>query len=137
MKETKALFAGELSSHFYYRDFYDVESSDLTLLLVLSLLSRENKKMSEIIFPMRKYFQSGEINFEVKDKEGVMKKLEKIYGSEAKSISHIDGIRIDLDGWWFNVRLSNTEPLLRLNLEAKTREMMEDKKKEILKIIRG
>lgn len=137
MKETKALFAGELSSHFYYRDFYDVESSDLTLLLVLSLLSRENKKMSEIIFPMRKYFQSGEINSEVEDKEGVMKKLEEIYGSEVKSISHIDGIRIDLDGWWFNVRPSNTEPLLRLNLEAESREMMEEKRDEVLKIIRG
>jgi len=137
MKETKSLFAGELSSHFYYRNFYDVESSDLTLLLVLSLLSRENKKMSEIIQPMKKYFQSGEINSEVEDKERVMKKLEEIYKDKAKNISHIDGIRIDLDGWWFNVRPSNTEPLLRLNLEAENKKLMEENRDEVLKIIRG
>ncbi|MDD5043508.1 MAG: phosphomannomutase/phosphoglucomutase [Patescibacteria group bacterium] len=137
MAEKKALFAGELSSHFYYRDFYNVESGDLTLLLVLSLLSRSGGKMSALAAPLKKYFQSGEINSEVENKEEIMKKLEEIYGLKAKSISHIDGIRIDLDGWWFNVRPSNTEPLLRLNLEAETKEIMEEKRDEILNVIKG
>lgn len=136
MKETGALFAGELSSHFYYSHFYDVESSDLTLLLVLSLLSHAGKKMSEIVRPLRKYFQSGEINSEVEDKEEMIRKLEEIYGKEAKNISRLDGIRIDFDDWWFNVRPSNTEPVLRLNLEAKTKEIMEKRRDEILGIIR-
>ena len=83
---------------------------------------------------MQKYFASGEINFEVSDKEAKMKELEKAY-SDGK-ISHLDGIRIDFKDWWFNVRPSNTEPLLRLNLEAKTKEIMEKKKGEIEKIIK-
>lgn len=135
MHETGAVFAGELSSHFYYKDFYNVESGDLTLLIILALLSEEGKKMSRLIKPMIKYFHSGEINFAVKDKQGMMRKLEEKYSPGAKDVSHLDGIRIEYDNWWFNVRPSNTEPLLRLNLEAKTKEVMEQKRKEISKIL--
>ena len=137
MRETGAVFSGELSSHFYYKDFYTVESGDLTLLLILQLLSEEGKNMSELVEPLRKYFHSGEINFEVEDKEGMMKKLEEKYAEGAKDVSHLDGIRIEHEDWWFNVRASNTEPLLRLNLEAKTKEMMEEKRDEISKFING
>jgi phosphomannomutase len=135
MRETGAVFAGELSSHFYYKDFYTVESGDLTMLLILQLLSEEGKKMSELISPLKKYFHSGEINFEVEDKEGMMKKIKEKYSEGAKDVSELDGIRIEHDDWWFNVRASNTEPLLRLNLEAKTKELMEEKRDEISKII--
>jgi len=135
MRETGAVFSGELSSHFYYKDFYTVESGDLTLLFILQLLSEEGKKMSELVAPLKKYFHSGEINFEVEDKEGMMKKLEDMYSEDAKDVSHLDGIRLEFEDWWFNVRPSNTEPLLRLNLEAKTKEIMEEKRDEISKII--
>lgn len=135
MRETGAVFAGELSSHFYYKDFYTVESGDLTMLILLQLLSEEGKSMSELVAPLKKYFHSGEINFEVEDKESMMKELEKKYSEGAKDISYLDGIRIEHDDWWFNVRASNTEPLLRLNLEAKTKEIMEEKRDEISKMI--
>jgi len=137
MRKTGAIFAGELSSHFYFKDFYGVESGDLTLLRMLELLSEEDKTMSELVAPLRTYFHSGEINFEVEDKDGMMKKLEEKYKDGAKDVSHLDGIRIEFNDWWFNVRASNTEPLLRLNLEAKTKELMEEKRDEISKIISG
>jgi phosphomannomutase len=136
MWDSGALFAGEFSSHFYYRDFYKVESGDLTMLKIFEIISQAGKPFSEIVAPLLRYSHSGEINFKVADKEGVMKELEKKYGRGAKEISHLDGIRLDFPDWWFNVRPSNTEPLLRLNLEAKTKELMEEKKKELEKIIR-
>jgi len=135
MRKTGAVFSGELSSHFYFKDFFGVESGDLTLLFILTLISEEGKSMSELVAPLKKYYHSGEINFEVEDKEGMMKKLEEMYSVGAKDVSHLDGIRIEFDDWWFNVRASNTEPLLRLNLEAKTPELMEEKRDEISKIL--
>jgi phosphomannomutase len=135
MKDEGAFFAGELSSHFYYRKFYNVESGDLTMLKVLEIISQAGRSFSEIVAPLLRYFHSGEINFKVTDKEGVMKALEEKYASLAKGIFRLDGIRLDFDDWWFNVRPSNTEPLLRLNLEAKTKELMEGKKEELMKLI--
>jgi phosphomannomutase len=138
-----ALFAGEFSSHFYYRDFYKVESGDLTMLKIFMIISQEGKIFSEIVAPLLRYYHSGEINFEVRDKERKMEEIEKKYGSMAKEISHLDGIRLDFDdpagggiNWWFNVRPSNTEPLLRLNLEAKTKSLMEAKKQELTELIK-
>jgi len=136
MRDEKALFAGEFSSHFYYRKFYNVESGDLTMLKILEIISQARKPFSEIVAPLLRYFHSGEINFEVKDKERKMKEIEEKYSGMAKEISHLDGIRLDFDDWWFNVRPSNTEPLLRLNLEAKTRELMEKKRGELIKLIK-
>ncbi|MFA5128831.1 MAG: phosphomannomutase/phosphoglucomutase [Patescibacteria group bacterium] len=135
MWDNGAFFAGEFSSHFYYRDFYNVESGDLTMLKLLEIISQSGKSFSEIVAPLSRYYHSGEINFEVRDKTRKMKELEEKYGAAASEISHLDGVRLDFSDWWFNVRPSNTEPLLRLNLEAKTKELMEEKKKELTEII--
>lgn len=136
MWDSGALFAGEFSSHFYYRDFYKVESGDLTMLKIFEIVSQAGEPFSKLVAPLLRYYHSGEINFEVKDKEKKMRELEEKYAGSAENISHLDGIRLDFENWWFNVRPSNTEPLLRLNLEAKTRELMEVKKKELEEIIR-
>jgi phosphomannomutase len=137
MKETGAFFAGELSNHFYFNDFYRAESADLVLLLFLSIVSTSGKNLSELVAPLRKYYQSGEINSEVADKQAVMDALVQKYEAEAKEVSYLDGIRLEFEDFWFNVRPSNTEPLLRLNLEARTQEVMEARRDEILAIIRG
>lgn len=135
MHKTNALFAGELSGHFYYRDTFTAESSTLTIILILNILSETRKKLSELIKPFQKYFASGEINSEVKNPLGKIEELAKIYGNG--KVSKLDGLKVEYADFWFNVRPSNTEPLLRLNLEARTRELMEERKNEILKIIQG
>ncbi len=135
MHKTNALFAGELSGHFYYRDAFFAESSTLTIILILNILSETGKKLSELIKPFQKYFKSGEINSEVKNPLGKIEELAKIYGNG--KISCLDGLKVEYPSWWFNVRPSNTEPLLRLNLEAKTKELMEEKQAEILKVVRS
>lgn len=136
MLDSGALLGGEFSSHFYYRDFYRVESGDLTMLKLLEIISQSGKNFSEIVAPLLRYYHSGEINFEVHNKEEKMRELEEKYSKTAKEISHLDGIRLDFTDWWFNVRPSNTEPLLRLNLEAKTKEIMNSKRRELEEIIR-
>ena len=140
MRDRNAPFGGELSGHFYFRFDFDgkismYDSGIVTAIWVMRLLSAKGKKLSELVEPMRKYSASGEINSKVEDKEGKMKELGEIY--KDGNVSWLDGIRVDFDDWWFNVRASNTEPLLRLNLEAKTEEMMIIKRDEILKLIRG
>ncbi len=135
MRDLNALFAGELSGHFYYEETFIAESSILTMIIVLNMLSETGKTLSELIKPFRKYFASGEINSEVKDSDGKMKELEEKYGDG--KVSHLDGLKIEFADWWFNVRASNTEPLLRLNLEAKDKELMEEKRDEVLGIIRS
>jgi phosphomannomutase len=142
MRKEGAVFAGELSNHFYFRDFYGAESSDFVMLLLLEMLSETGKRLSELVAPLKRYFHSGEINFEVEDKEGMIAKLEEAYGHEATAISKLDGLRLEFQdelepkkSWWFNVRMSNTEPLLRLNLEAKSLERMEEKRRELEAIL--
>jgi phosphomannomutase len=135
MRDKNALFAGELSGHFYFRDAHYADSGILTAIWVLNLLSASGKKMSQLVGPLRKYAASGEINSQVEEKEEKMKELAEIY--KDGKVSWLDGVRIDFDDWWFNVRASNTEPLLRLNLEAKTTQLMENKRDEVLKIIRS
>ncbi|MFC1652032.1 phosphomannomutase/phosphoglucomutase [Patescibacteria group bacterium] len=135
MKKVNALFAGELSGHFYFRDTFTAESSILTLIIVLNMLSETGKTLSELIQPFQKYFASGEINSEVKNSKAKIEELAKIYGDG--TISRLDGLKIEFSDWWFNVRPSNTEPLLRLNLEAKNKELMEKKRDEVLKVIRS
>ncbi|KPJ85542.1 hypothetical protein AMJ57_02785 [Parcubacteria bacterium SG8_24] len=144
MREEGAVFAGELSNHYYFRDFYGAESSDLVMLLVLDLMSRTGKSLSELIAPLKRYQHSGEINSEVEDKEAVLRELDRRYAAQAGQVTRIDGVRMDFHDpddpegdWWFSVRVSNTEPLMRLNLEAKRREKMEEKREELLKVIRG
>jgi phosphomannomutase len=137
MREVGAAFGGEVSGHYYFHDFYCADSGTIPALLILELLSVEKKKLSELLEPLRsRYFISGEINSEVDDPEGKMKELEERYWDAR--VSHLDGVSIDYDDWHFNVRPSNTEPLLRLNLESLvSREHMEEKRDEVLGVIRG
>ncbi len=146
LKENKGLFASELSLHLYYHDMYDVESTDLSLLYILQFLSREQKPLSELVLPLKKYFHSGEINFHIENKVEVMKKIEEEYsaqggsalgGKKAKEISRLDGLWMKFAWGWFSVRLSNTEPVLRLNLEATTKKLMEEKVKEMSALIKS
>ncbi len=135
--EENAVFSGESSGHFFFQTKYGFYETPLIVALVmLDELSKSGKKASEWVAPLRKYFHSGEINSEVEDQTGKMKELEKVFGAGAKNVSWLDGITIEHDDWWFNVRASNTEPLLRLNLEAKTKELMAEKRDEVLKVIR-
>jgi phosphomannomutase len=137
MRETGAAFGGEVSGHYYFRDFYCADSGTIPALLILELLSKKDRRMSELMADFRsRYFISGEINSEVSDQEAKMRELEERYSSGA--ITHLDGVSVDYDDWHFNVRPSNTEPLLRLNLESLvSREDMEQKRDEVLALIRS
>ncbi|RKY26217.1 MAG: phosphomannomutase/phosphoglucomutase [Planctomycetota bacterium] len=133
MRRHGCAVGGELSGHYYFRDNYYADSGMIALVKILNVLSAEDKPFSEIIKPLKRYHATGEINFEVEDKDGKMKELERIFSDG--EISHLDGISVKYADWWFNVRKSNTEPVLRLNLEAKTPDLMEEKKAEVIKAI--
>jgi len=134
MREANAIFAGELSGHYYFRENYYTESAALAAIYVANLISHTGKPLSELIRPIKRYHASGEINSEVHDAEALFQKLRETY-PDAKLLD-LDGVSFEFDDWWFNVRPSNTEPLVRLNLEAKTKEMMEQKRDEVLALIR-
>jgi phosphomannomutase len=137
MREENAAFGGEVSGHYYFRDFYCADSGAIPALLVLELLSVKQRRMSELLAPFReRYFISGEINSEVDDPEGKMKQLAEHYSDG--EIGWLDGVSVDYPDWHFNVRPSNTEPLLRLNLESLVSpEHMAEKRDEVLALIRG
>jgi phosphomannomutase len=137
MRETGAAFGGEVSGHYYFRDFYCADSGTIPALLMLELLSVEGKRLSELLEPLRShYFISGEINSEVSDQDAKMGEIAERYSDGEQNT--LDGISIDYDDWHFNVRPSNTEPLLRLNLESLvSREHMEEKRDEVLGVIRS
>ncbi|MDO8598521.1 MAG: phosphomannomutase/phosphoglucomutase [bacterium] len=137
LREAGAAFAGELSNHFYFKDFYGVECTELAMLMVLHVLSAARKPLSELVRPLQRYHHSGEINFEVDEKDAVLRALEARYAKRAKGISRLDGLSFDMGSWWFNVRLSNTEPLLRLVVETPTAKETEECVQEIGKIIEG
>jgi phosphomannomutase len=126
-----------VSGHYYFHDFYCADSGTIPALLILELLSVEQKSLSELLEPLRsRYFISGEINSEVEDQDAKMKELEDRYWDG--QVSWLDGISVDYDDWHFNVRPSNTEPLLRLNLESlASEEHMEEKRDEVLGVIRA
>ena len=136
MRKTNAIFGAEHSGHFYFRDNWFADSGLIAFLIMLELVSVENKPLSEILAPLDKGVRSGEINSVVTDVQGKLKALEEHFGKNAQSVDHLDGITIDYGDWWFNVRPSNTEPLLRLNIEANNRELMEQKRDEVLAFIR-
>ncbi len=131
MRETGALFAGELSMHFYFSEFVNCEATDFAMLLLLRLLQREGKPLSEIWKPLVRYAHSGERNFHVSDPQQALALIEERFEKEASEISHLDGIRLSFGDWWFSLRASNTEPLIRLNLEAANTEQMEKHVQEI------
>jgi phosphomannomutase len=137
MRDEGAIFGGEVSGHYYFHDFYNADSGTIPALLILEKLSVEGKKMSELLEPYRsKYFISGEINSEVADGAAKMREIEERYADA--QISHVDGVSVDYEDWHFNVRPSNTEPLLRLTLESLvSEEDMERRRDEVLGVIRG
>jgi phosphomannomutase len=137
MRETGAVFGGEVSGHYYFRDFYCADSGTTPALLMLELISKEGRSLSELMAEFRsKYFISGEINSEVADQDAKMREIEERYSDG--EIGHLDGVSIDYPDWHFNVRPSNTEPLLRLNLESLvSHEHMEEKRDEVLGLIRS
>jgi len=135
LRDDHAVFAGELSGHYYFLENSYAEAGSLAALMILSVMNETGQSASELARDLKRYSHSGEINSEVKDKDTIIAQLEKKY-SDGK-ISHLDGIKIDFPDWWFNVRPSNTEPLLRLNLEADTEKLMKEKRDEVLGIIRN
>jgi phosphomannomutase len=134
MAETGAIFGGEHSGHYYFRDNFRADSGMIAALLVLEALSETDEPLSRVLQPFRRYAASGEINSEVTDQQGTIEELEKVYSNG--KIDHTDGLTVEFDDWWFNCRPSNTEPLLRLNLEARSHELMVEKRDEVLSIIR-
>jgi phosphomannomutase len=135
MRDNNAEFCGEHSGHYFFKENFFADSAIIAALLVSELMSIKGKKLSDLYDEYNKYFDSGEINFVVEDKVGVMKKLEDKYKNEAKSIDWLDGITVWFDNLWFNVRPSNTEPLLRLNVEADDDKLLEEKIKELVNTI--
>jgi phosphomannomutase len=138
MRKEGAAFGGEVSAHYYFRDFSQADSGVVPFLLVLELLSTRARKLSEILAPFReRFFLTGEINTPVADVPLKLQELKEHYAAQGGHVSHLDGVSIDFDDWHFNVRPSNTEPLLRLNLEALSPELMEEKRDEVLALIRA
>lgn len=136
MRESGALFAGEVSMHFYFSDLWNCESGDLAMLLLLKMVLREGKPLSELWKTFRCYAHSGEINYSVQNAPAILAKIHEAYASFATDQSSMDGLRMEFrrgasDDWWFNLRPSNTEPLLRLNLEARSVPEMERRKGEL------
>ncbi len=129
MRDSHAVFGGELSGHFYYADNFCADSAAITMVHLLNVVNDGGKPISELIAPLRRYANSGEINFKVEDKEAKMEDLARRYGDG--QIDRLDGVTVGFKEWWFNCRPSNTEPLLRLNIEARTQEMLDEKLAEI------
>jgi phosphomannomutase len=138
MRKEDAVFAGEVSAHYYFREFSQADTGVVPFLVVLALLSRRRSKLSELLAPYReRFFLTGEINTPVADVPLKLQELKERYAAEGGRISHLDGVSIDFEDWHFNVRPSNTEPLLRLNLEALSEELMVEKRDEVLALIRA
>jgi phosphomannomutase len=136
MRKDEAAFGGEVSGHYYFRDFSQADTGVVPFLLMLELISKSGRRLSEILAPFRsRYFITGEINTPVPDVALKLQELKERYADG--HVSHLDGISVDFDDWHFNVRPSNTEPLLRLNLEATSEELMEQKRDEVLEVIRS
>src|SRR5437763_6550191 len=136
MRKDDAAFAGEVSGHYYFRDFSQADSGVVPFLLMLELISKRGRRLSEILEPLRsRYFITGELNMPVPDVALKLQELKERYADGR--VSHLDGISVDFDDWHFNVRPSNTEPLLRLNLEATSEGLMEEKRDEVLELMRS
>ena len=137
MRQHNAIFGGEHSGHFYFRDNWFADSGLIAFLITLELVSVEGKPLSELLKPLDRGIRSGEINSTVSDTQSKLKAMEEHFGQGAKSVDHLDGLTVDYGNWWFSVRPSNTEPLLRLNVEANDRTTMEQKRDELLAFIRS
>ena len=135
MAETGAIFGGEHSGHYYFRDNFRADSGMIAALIVLEAMSEADRPLSELLKPYQRYSASGEINSEVVDQEGMLATLAGRYQDGEQDA--LDGLTVSYDDWWFNCRPSNTEPLLRLNLEARTDALKDEKVNEVLGVIRG
>ena len=138
MRDNNALFAGELSGHYYFKENFTAESAAMAILSLANIVSNSSKSLSELVAPLKKYFQSGEINSKVTcDPQMIITKLKEMFAEGDGRVFELDGVSVEFDDWWFNVRCSNTEPLVRLNLEAKSEELMICKRDQILAVIRA
>jgi phosphomannomutase len=140
MRQNDAIFAGELSGHYYFKANFTAESSSMATFALANIVSASDKPLSELVRPLRKYSQSGEINTKTSTPPAeILAKIREIYSPKAK-VFELDGVSVDAwesEGYWANVRMSNTEPLVRLNLEGKTPEIMAAKRDEFLALIRA
>ena len=135
MAETGAVFGGEHSGHYYFRENYRADSGLIAAVVVLGELSAAGITLSELLAPYRRYFDSGELNTPVEDQQGRIEQIAAAFADGRQD--RVDGLTVEFDDWWFNVRPSNTEPLLRLNVEARTQDLLRDKTDEVLGLIRG
>lgn len=139
MREKKAFFGGELSGHYYFKKFFNADSAIFTALEVLKIIALKNKSLEELIFPFRKYFHSGELNFKIADKKKAAEKIKKRFirlGRKSGKLDETDGITLEFPDWWFNLRPSNTEPVVRLTIEAETKKLLAAKKETLVKILK-
>ena len=135
LRDENACFGGEVSGHYYFKDFHGADSGMNPALKVLQMVSRRGKKMADLLSTLeQKYFITGEINFTVKDQKAALAAIKAKYTSD--NMYEMDGYSVEYADWHMNVRSSNTEPLLRLNLEALSKDMMEQKRDEVIKLIR-
>jgi phosphomannomutase len=135
MAETGAVFGGEHSGHYYFRDHYNADSGLVASMVVMDQMSKAGVPLSELLAPLRRYADSGEINTEVEDQVAIIQKIAAAYPPERQD--RMDGLTVEFEDWWFNVRPSNTEPLLRLNVEARTEDRLAEKTAEVLALIKG
>ena len=134
MRDTNAVFGGELSGHYYYRDMGFCDNGLLTMVIMINILARESRALSDLIRSFDVYGSTGEINIEVKDFSVVEKALEKHYAGSG--IDRLDGLTISCPDWWFNIRSSQTEPVVRLNIETLKKDRIMEKKNEVMEVIR-
>ena len=137
MAETGAIFGGEHSGHFYFRDFWRADSGMLAALHALAALAESDQPLSELLGEYERYVGSGEVNSTVDDQDAVLARIEKAYADQGAEIDHLDGLTVGSDDWWFNVRASNTEPLLRLNVEGRDDQTMSRIRDDVLALIRS
>jgi phosphomannomutase len=137
MADSGAIFGGEHSGHFYFKEFWRADSGALAALHAIAALGESDSTMSALLAPYNRYVISGEINSKVADAKVATETVEKSYTSDQVTIDHLDGLTVNGDTWWFNLRPSNTEPLLRLNVEASTQAQMETVRDAVLSLIRG
>ena len=134
MREEDAVFAGELSGHYYYRDMGFTDNGLLTLIQVANIIAARGRPLSELVGPLDRYPSTGEINLRVREPDVVLAALAARYGNA--DLDYLDGLTVGYPAWWFNIRRSHTEPVVRLNLEADTASLMDEKRQEVLGVIR-
>ena len=135
MRETGARFGGELSGHYYFADCFNTDSGLMALVQIVNILQKSDRPLSQLIAPLRRYSATGEINFRVPDAQTTMRHIAQVFEKQGAQLDYLDGLTVDFESWWFSLRSSNTEPLLRLNLEASSANERDQKAGEVREII--